>query len=273
VILNDVLGAGPKRVKRFRVGRGPGSGAGKTCGRGQHGAYSRSGNSIKLGFQGGTMRFFRRLPRRGFSNAMFRVEWDTVNVGQLEKAFQAGETVTLALAIERGVVKRNSERLKVLGDGELTKALTLDPAVAVSAPARVKIEKAGGKVGMPLPKKEPPSWRRIAAEKERAEKAKAEAARAESAKAEKAKGDKPKGEKAKAEGGEKAAKGEAKPAGERPPKGDHPKGDHPKGEKSGGEKPAGDRPEKAPKAQKQDDGGKAKGGEGKPKAEGGDKKK
>src|SRR4029453_2246585 len=136
-------------------------------------AYSRSGNSMKLGFQGGTNRFFRRIPRRGFNNNAFREGGTTLNLGVLDKAFKAGETVTLALAIERGAVNRNTERLKVLGDGDLTKALTLDPAIAVSAPARAKIEKAGGKVGMPAPKKEAPNWRWIAAEKEKAAKAEA----------------------------------------------------------------------------------------------------
>src|SRR6185295_18930601 len=139
-----------------RVGRGPGSGNGKTCGRGQHGYYSRSGAPIRLGFEGGTMRFFRRLPRRGFNNKNFRIEWTTINVSLLEKHFAAGETVDLKTAAERGLIRSNSERLKVLGWCELTKALKLDVSVNVSAPARKKIEAAGGSVPMPPPKKRPP---------------------------------------------------------------------------------------------------------------------
>jgi large subunit ribosomal protein L15 len=236
VIINDVLDAGPRRVKRFRVGRGPGSGAGKTSGRGQHGAYSRSGNSMKLGFQGGTNRFFRRIPRRGFNNNAFREEWTTLNLGVLDKLFKAGETVTLELAIERGAVNRNTERLKVLGDGEITKAVTLDATIAVSAPAREKIEKAGGKVGMPAPKKEAPNWRRIASEKERAAKVEA-AAKAEKEKAEKAaKADKAE----KAERAERAEKAEkAGKTGRDEPGEGKPHGEGQKREKREGGKPAG----------------------------------
>lgn len=208
MILNDVLGAGPKRVHRFRVGRGPGSGIGKTAGRGQHGAQSRSGYSNKSGFEGGTMRFFRRLPRRGFNNANFRTEWTGVNVGLLEKAFAAGETVTLAAAIERRVVRRNAERLKVLGDGTLTKALTIDASVAASASARAKIEAAGGKVLAPPSPKIAPNFKRIAIDKERAAKAKAAAEAAAKAKA--AAEGAPKGG---AGGAGKPAKGEKKPGG------------------------------------------------------------
>jgi large subunit ribosomal protein L15 len=244
VILNDVLGAGPRREKKIRVGRGPGSGLGKTAGRGQHGAYSRSGNSSKLGFQGGTMRFFRRLPRRGFNNANFRVDWPNTDVGQLDKNFAAGETVTLALAIERGLVHKNAERLKILGDGEIAKAVTLAPEIAVSASARAKIEKAGGKVGAPLPAKEPPNWKRIAVEKERAAKVE-KAEKEKTAKAEKGAEKPPKAEKAGGEGGDKPARAEKTDKGERPPKAERPEG-APKGEKpakepgakkSGGEKP------------------------------------
>lgn len=252
MILNDVLGAGPKRVHRFRVGRGPGSGNGKTCGRGQHGAYSRSGVSIKLGFEGGTMRFFRKIPRRGFSNAAFRNEWSTVNVDVLNDAFQAGETVTLALAIERGAVRRNAEQLKVLGNGEITKALTLDAAIAVSAPARAKIEKAGGTILMPAPKKEAPNWRYIKVQKDRAEKVAKTAAAAEKA----AEAKKDAAAKEKVEKAERAAKGEAKQTGRTDPgKGGErkPGGGGDKGQK--GER--GPRPEaKGGPGPKGDDGGK-----------------
>ncbi len=175
MMLHDVLNSGPKRQQRWRVGRGAGSGSGKTAGRGQHGAYSRSGNSIKLGFEGGTMRFFRRLPRRGFNNAAFRTEWDTVNLVALEKAFKSGEEISLASVVERGLVRRGAERLKVLGSGEVTKSFKLGADVAVSVSARAKLEKAGGKVDAPLPKKPSPNFRKIDADKKKALKAAANA--------------------------------------------------------------------------------------------------
>lgn len=226
MMINDVLGAGPKREVRFRVGRGPGSGNGKTCGRGQHGYYSRGGNSIRLGFQGGTMRFFRRLPRRGFNNKNFKTAWAVLNVTLLEKHFEAGATVDVKAAIEKGLVRGDAERLKILGFGELKKALKLDAAVAVSAEARKKVEAAGGTVAMPLPKKRPPSAKEIA---ERNKKAAPPAAE--------------KGEKT--EKAEKPAKGEKA---ERPAKGERP----PKSEKGEAGKGGGDKGgEKAARAERQ----------------------
>jgi large subunit ribosomal protein L15 len=221
MMINDITASGPKRPVRFRVGRGPGSGNGKTCGRGQHGYYSRSGAPIRLGFQGGTMRFFRRLPRRGFNNKNFRLEWTEINVALLEKHFQAGETVDLKTAIERGLARNNAERIKILGWGELTKALKLDAAVNVSGPARIKIVAAGGSVAMPPPKKRPPPPQKAGA------KAKAAAPEAEGdAKA------------AKAAKGAKGGKPEGAPKGERPPKAVRPDAGA-AGEKKGGEAKAG----------------------------------
>ncbi|MSR45865.1 MAG: 50S ribosomal protein L15 [Planctomycetes bacterium] len=223
MMLHEIMNAGPKRVQRTRVGRGMGSGLGESCGRGQSGAYSRSGNSMKLGFEGGTMRFFRRLPRRGFNNKAFRLEWATLNLVLIERAYQAGEEVTVESAIERGVVRRNSKRIKVLGDGEISKAIKLGPDVAASGIARAKIEKAGGTVVMPPPKKLPPNFRRMEADKKRAAKvaaatptpAAAKGAKADKAsKAEKpAKADKTEGKKAdgnKKDGGKKPAGGDKK---------------------------------------------------------------
>jgi large subunit ribosomal protein L15 len=237
MMINDILGSGPKRDIRFRVGRGAGSGNGKTCGRGQHGYYSRSGAPIRLGFQGGTMRFFRRLPRRGFNNKNFKTVWAVLNIGMLEKHFDAGATINVEAAIAKGLVRGDSERLKVLGFGELKKALKLDAAVAVSGEARKKIEAVGGSVAMPLPKKRPPSGKEMAARAK--QNAPAPAPKAE-------KGEKPEA----AEKGEKPAKGERPPKGEkgekgeRPPKGE--KGERPpKSEKSDGEK--GERPPRAEK--------------------------
>lgn len=211
MMLHEILDAGKKRRQKIRVGRGMGSGLGESCGRGQSGAYSRSGNSSKLGFEGGTMRFFRRLPRRGFNNNAFRTEWTTLNLVAIDKVFKAGEEVTLAGAVERGLVRRNAKQIKVLGDGELTKALRFAVDIAVSAPARAKIEKAGGTVLAPLPQKEAPNFVYLDAQKKKqAARAAAEAAaKAAPAKGEKpAKGDKPaKAEKPAKDGGDKAAKG------------------------------------------------------------------
>jgi large subunit ribosomal protein L15 len=230
MMINDVLGSGPKRDVRFRVGRGPGSGNGKTCGRGQHGYYSRSGAPIRLGFQGGTMRFFRRLPRRGFNNKNFKTVWAVLNVTMLEKHFDAGATVDVNAAIAKGLVRGDAERLKILGFGELKKALKLDPAVAVSAEARKKIEAAGGTVAMPLPKKRAPSAKEIEAKKK--------------------KDAPPAAEKVdKAEKGEKPAKGEKAEKAERPAKGERPQ----KESKGGGEKAAGgEKGERPPRAERQE---------------------
>ena len=244
MMINDVTASGPKRPVRFRVGRGPGSGNGKTCGRGQHGYYSRSGAPIRLGFQGGTMRFFRRLPRRGFNNKNFRLDWAEINVALLEKHFQAGETVDLKAAIERGLVRGNAERIKILGWGELTKALKLDAAVNVSGPARAKIVAAGGSVAMPPPKKRPPPPQKAGA------KAKAAAPEAEGA-----------AKDAKAAKGAKGGKPEGAPKGERPPKSGRPDAGA-AGERKGGEaKAGGEKSAPKKKADKPDGGDSA----GKPK--------
>jgi large subunit ribosomal protein L15 len=253
MMINDILGSGPKRDIRFRVGRGPGSGNGKTCGRGQHGYYSRSGAPIRLGFQGGTMRFFRRLPRRGFNNKNFKTVWAVLNVGMLEKHFEAGATINVEAAIAKGLVRGDSERLKVLGFGELKKALKLDAAVAVSADARKKVEAAGGSVAMPLPKKRPPTGKEMAA---RAKKnAPVEAPKAEKAE----KGDKP-------EKADKGDKGEKPAKGERPPKGEA-KGEA-KGEKGG--HAAGEKGERPPRAEKKPrEGGDDAGGKKRPDKQGG----
>ena len=142
--LQDVMQEDVGRRKRKRVGRGIGSGRGKTCTRGTKGQGSRSGTGGKLGHEGGQMPLYRRLPKRGFSNHRFRKQYAAVNVGQLEKAFEAGETVSLTTVQARGLVKKNAERLKVLGDGELTKSLTIE--AAVSAAARTKIEAVSGTI-------------------------------------------------------------------------------------------------------------------------------
>ena len=132
---------GAKHVKR-RVGRGPGSGHGKTASRGHKGAKSRSGHRFKRGFEGGQMPLHRRVPKRGFHNP-FRVEYAVVNLDTLAEVFEAGSSVTPELLRERGLVRETRKRIKVLGRGEITKKLTVQ-AHKFSGKAAEKIAAAGG---------------------------------------------------------------------------------------------------------------------------------
>ncbi|MBP2016932.1 large subunit ribosomal protein L15 [Symbiobacterium terraclitae] len=132
------------RKERKRLGRGIGSGLGKTSGKGHKGQNARSGGGVRPGFEGGQMPLTRRLPKRGFSNAPFKVTYEIVNVADLER-FDAGTVVTPELLEETRVCKNAVKGVKVLGTGELTKALTVR-AHRVSESARQKIEAAGGKV-------------------------------------------------------------------------------------------------------------------------------
>lgn len=129
------------RKSKNRVGRGPGSGNGKTSARGQKGQKARSGGGVRLGFEGGQTPLARRLPKRGFTN-FNRKEYATVNVETLNR-FEDGTEVTIALLIEEGICKKELSGLKVLGDGELTKKLTVK-AVKFSKSAKEAIEKLGG---------------------------------------------------------------------------------------------------------------------------------
>lgn len=126
-----------------RVGRGTGSGHGKTSCRGQKGQNSRSGGGVRPGFEGGQMPLSRRLPKVGFHN-LFRVEYQVVNVGQLG-VFEAGAEISPEGLHGRRIIRRRSEPVKILGKGEVSSALTVK-AHAVSASARKKIEDAGGQV-------------------------------------------------------------------------------------------------------------------------------
>ena len=130
------------RQNRNRVGRGPGSGNGKTSGRGQKGQNSRSGGGVRLGFEGGQTPLARRLPKRGLTN-FNRKEYAIVNVETLNRC-EEGTTVNVALLLEKGIIKKELSGLKVLGNGELTKKLTVE-AVKFSKSAKEAIEKAGGK--------------------------------------------------------------------------------------------------------------------------------
>ncbi len=126
----------------YRKGRGAGSGNGKTAGRGHKGQWARSGGGVRPGFEGGQMPLARRLPKRGFHN-IFGTIYATVNVSALDR-FEDGAEVTVETLVAAGLVKNVQDGIKVLGNGELTKKLTVK-AAAFSASAKEKIEKAGGK--------------------------------------------------------------------------------------------------------------------------------
>ena len=125
-----------------RLGRGVGSGLGKTSGKGHKGAKARSGGGKRPGFEGGQMPLVRRLPKRGFYNP-FRTEYVAINVDRLE-VFEDGMTVTPVELIEYGIIKKIGDGIKIMGDGELTKKLTVQ-AAKFTATAKEKIEAAGGK--------------------------------------------------------------------------------------------------------------------------------
>ncbi len=141
--LNNLKAPAGATHKKKRVGRGPGSGLGKTSGRGSKGQKSRSGYSGKRGFEGGQMPLHRRLPKRGFTN-IFKREWAEVNLADLEKMFDAGATVTPDALLERGLVRKSMlKSIVILGQGELKKSLTVN-AHRFSKSAKQKIEAAGG---------------------------------------------------------------------------------------------------------------------------------
>ena len=129
---------------RKRVGRGPGSGNGKTSGKGHKGQNARSGGGVRPGFEGGQLPLYRRLSKRGFNNYNFRTVYATVNVSDLE-VFEEGTVVTKELLIEKGLVKKELDGIKVLGNGELTKKLTVK-ANKFSSSAKAKRENVGGTI-------------------------------------------------------------------------------------------------------------------------------
>ncbi len=146
--------AGANKKKKI-LGRGQGTGRGTTAGKGNKGQKARSGGKTYVGFEGGQMPLYRRLAHRGFSNYPFKKEWQIVNLCDIEKFFNAGETVDLASLNKKGLVK-GAEPVKVLGNGDFSKKLNFNVA-AVSAGAKEKIEKAGGSITLnpPLPRKRP----------------------------------------------------------------------------------------------------------------------
>ena len=127
----------------YRKGRGPGSGNGKTAGKGHKGQNARSGGGVRPGFEGGQIPLYRKLPKRGFNNK-FATNYAIVNVATLNEKFENGAVVDLAALKAAGLIKKELDGVKVLGNGEISKALTVKAAV-FSATAKEKIEAAGGK--------------------------------------------------------------------------------------------------------------------------------
>ena len=140
--LHELGPAAGSTTARKRLGRGIGSGLGKTSGKGHKGAKARSGGGKRPGFEGGQMPLYRRVPKKGFTN-IFRTEYATVNVGQLE-VFDNGTVVTAAMLKEAKIIRKTLDGVKVLGNGELTKKLTVE-AAKFTASAKEKIEALGGK--------------------------------------------------------------------------------------------------------------------------------
>ena len=139
--LHELSPAAGSAKAAWRKGRGPGSGNGKTAGKGHKGQNARSGGGVRPGFEGGQLPLYRKLPKRGFNNK-FAKEYATVNVSDLNR-FEDGATVTLESLVNCGIVRKEYDGLKVLGNGELTKKLTVEAKV-FTATAKEKIEAAGG---------------------------------------------------------------------------------------------------------------------------------
>ncbi|MEM7386448.1 MAG: 50S ribosomal protein L15 [Verrucomicrobiota bacterium] len=144
--LHNIKPARGAKHRRKRLGAGESSGLGKTSGKGHKGQKSRSGASIRPGFEGGQMPLHRRLPKKGFNNTRFQAKVAIVNVGGLERAFAEGGLITETALREVGLVSGPCDAIKVLGNGKVTKAFTLD-GMNCSKSAQEKIEKAGGSIG------------------------------------------------------------------------------------------------------------------------------
>ena len=142
--LNTMHPAEGATETRKRIGRGIGSGNGKTAGKGHKGQNARSGGGVRPGFEGGQLPLYRRLPKRGFSNAKFKVRYATINLSDLNK-FEDGAVVTPELLKEMGLVKNQLDGIKVLGNGTLEKKLTVK-AHNFSTRAQAEIERLGGKI-------------------------------------------------------------------------------------------------------------------------------
>jgi large subunit ribosomal protein L15 len=155
--LNEIAPKYGSRKKRFRIGRGIGSGAGKTGGRGGKGQTARSGVRIK-GFEGGQMPMHRRLPKRGFRNTSFQLKFNEVNLGKVQaaidaKLLDAGATVDSAALIKAGLMRRAKDGVRLLGNGELKAKVSFE-VYGASKSAVEAVEKAGGSVKILAPKRE-----------------------------------------------------------------------------------------------------------------------
>ncbi len=140
--LNELRPAEGSVQERYRKGRGPGSGNGKTAGKGHKGQNARSGGGVRPGFEGGQFPIYRQLPKRGFNNKRFATVYATVNVSDLNR-FEDGAIVDIQTLLDARVIRKAQDGLKVLGNGEITKKLTVK-AAKFSAAAKEKIEAAGG---------------------------------------------------------------------------------------------------------------------------------
>lgn len=143
--LNKLTDTTRQNKERMRVGRGVGSGKGKTCGRGQKGMGARAGVKWRFGYEGGQFRTYMKYPIRGFSNVRFQKRLDAINLSQIDKLYKDGETVNVETLTKHGFLNGKSHGLKILGNGELTKKVTIE-ARTVSASAREKLERAGTKL-------------------------------------------------------------------------------------------------------------------------------
>ena len=140
--LHELKPAAGSTTAPKRLGRGPGSGLGKTSGKGHKGAKARSGGGKRAGFEGGQMPLVRRIPKRGFTN-IFSIEYETINVERLD-VFEDGTVVTPELLLQKGLIKKIRDGVKVLGSGDVTRKLTVK-ASKFTGSAKQKIEAAGGK--------------------------------------------------------------------------------------------------------------------------------
>ena len=142
--LHELSPAPGSTKSAWRKGRGVGTGNGKTAGRGHKGQNARTGGGVRPGFEGGQIPLYRRLPKRGFTNSLFKKEYAIINLETLDKLFNDGDAVSMETLLEKGVIRKELNGLKVLGRGEITKKLTVKAAI-FSASAKEKIEAAGGK--------------------------------------------------------------------------------------------------------------------------------
>ncbi|MCP4503455.1 MAG: 50S ribosomal protein L15 [Deltaproteobacteria bacterium] len=143
--LHNLIAVRGARTRIKRVGRGNGSGMGKTCGRGMKGQKARKSGGVRPGFEGGQIPLAIRLPKRGFSNYLFKKTYTPINIGRLAERFKDGDTVNVAALLECGLLSKASDRVKILGEGDVGMKLNLE-VHKVSASARTKIEAAGGTV-------------------------------------------------------------------------------------------------------------------------------